>query len=72
MTTIQIAYDVPAITVAKIQAHLEWVAARDPNWNGVKWEIERDDFTCIPDCSVDEYAGTTLLHEIFQIIERHD
>lgn len=72
MTTVQIAYDVPDVTVTKIEAHLESVAARDINWNGATFEIERSEFTCIADDSVDEYEGTRLLHEIFQIIERHD
>lgn len=68
MTTVQIAYDVPAGTVAKVQAHLEDVAARDVNWNGAAFEIERSEYTCIAE-DVDEYHGTRLLHEIFRIIE---
>lgn len=31
MTTIQIAYNVPAETVAKIEAHLQHVAMTDPD-----------------------------------------
>lgn len=68
MTTVQIAYEVPAVTVAKIEAHLDALAARDINWNGATFEIERSEFTCIADDSVDEYEGTKLLQEIFRII----
>lgn len=67
MTTIQIAYEVPAATVAKIEAHLADVAMRDINWNGAGFEIERDDYTCIPDD--DSADAVALLHDIFNIIE---
>lgn len=66
MTTIQIAYEVPAATVAKIQAHLDHVAITDCNWGGVDFQIERDDYTCISDD--DSAAAVSLLHEIFAII----
>jgi hypothetical protein len=49
MTTIQIAYDVDAAAVARVEALLAEVAKRDVNWNGADFRIERDDFTCIPD-----------------------
>lgn len=68
MTTVQIAYDVPAETVAKVQAHLEEVAARDVDWNGAAFEIERSEYTCIAE-DVDQYNGTRLLYAIFRIIE---
>lgn len=67
MTTIQIAYDVPAATVDKINTFLEEILATDVNWNGAVFEIERSDFTCINEC--DEYNGTKLLHQIFNIID---
>lgn len=66
MTTIQIAYEVPAATVAKIEAHLDETALRDINWNGAEFKIERDDFTCIPDD--DSADAVSLLHEINNII----
>lgn len=67
MTTVQIAYEVPASTVAKIEAHLAETAIRDINWNGALFKIERDDFTCIPDD--DSAAAVSLLHEINNIID---
>lgn len=66
MTTIQIAYEVPAATVAKIETHLAETALRDINWNGVKFKIERDDFTCI--ANDDSADAVSLLHEINSII----
>lgn len=69
MTIVQIAYEVPAETVAKIEAHLAEVALKDINWNGADFKIERDDFTCIPD---DESAdAVSLLIEINRIISGH-
>ena len=66
MTTIQIAYEVPAATVAKVEAHLAETAMRDVNWNGANFKIERADFTCIPN---DESAdAVSLFHEINRII----
>lgn len=65
MTIIQIAYDVPAKTVAKIEAHLQHVAMTDPDWNGADFVIERDESTCIPD---ESYDSATLLKSIFNII----
>lgn len=66
MTTIQIAYEVPAATVAKIEAHLAEAALRDVSWNGAQFKIERDDFTCIP--GDDSAEAVSLLHEINGII----
>lgn len=65
MTTINIAYEVPAATVAVIEAHLADTAMRNPNWNGAEFNIERDDFTSIDE---DGYDATALLYEIFAII----
>lgn len=66
MTTIQIAYDVDAKKVQLIEAHLNEVALRDINWNGADFQIERADFTCIPD---EESADAVqLLHTIFDIV----
>lgn len=67
MTTIQIAYEVDAAAVARVEALLAEVALRDVNWNGVDFKIERDDFTCIPDNeSADAVA---LLHQINRAID---
>ena len=67
MTIIQIATEVPAATVAKIEAHLAETAMRNVNWSGAEFEIERDDYTCIPgDDSADAAA---LLYEIQNIIQ---
>lgn len=68
MAIIQIATEVPAATVAKIEAHLAETALRNVNWNGVKFILQRDDYTCIPgdDVSVDAAA---LLYEIQRIIQ---
>ena len=65
MTIIQIAYDVPAETVAKIVAHLDHVAETDPDWNGAEFVIERDECTCIP---AETYDSATLLSSINDII----
>lgn len=66
MTTIQISHDVPAATVARVEALLAQVATRDVNWNGADFKIERDDFTCIPDNeSADAVA---LLSQIQRVI----
>ncbi|MTH45405.1 hypothetical protein [Intestinirhabdus alba] len=66
MTTITIANEVPAQTVAKIQAVLDDTALRDASWNGVNFQIERGDFTCIEN---DESAeAVRLLHKINDII----
>ncbi len=66
MTTIQIAYDVPANAVARVEALLAEVATRDVNWNGADFRIERDDFTCILD---NESANAvSLLNQINRAI----
>ena len=66
MTTVQIAYEVPAATVAKVEAHLSEVALRNIAWNGAKFRIERDDYTCIPED--DSADAVSLLREINDII----
>ena len=58
MTTIQIAYEIDAAAVARVEALLEEVAKQDVNWNGAEFVIERDDFTCIPG---NESADAVLL-----------
>jgi hypothetical protein len=58
MTTIQIAYEVNAAAVARVEALLADVALRDANWNGADFQIERDDFTCIPN---NESADAVIL-----------
>lgn len=65
MTVIQIAYEVPAETVAKIEAHLQHVAMTDPDWNGADFIVQRDECTCIPD---ESYDSATLLTSINDII----
>lgn len=69
MTKIQIAHKVPAATVAKIEVHLAEASLRDVNWEGVKFKLERDDFTCIPDN--DRPEAIELLREINDIIDGH-
>lgn len=66
MTTIVIAYDVQDDKIKEIERLLNDVAIRDVNWNGVQLEIERGDFTCIPD---DESSDAVkLLNKIQEII----
>lgn len=66
MTTIVIAYDVQDDKIKEIERLLNDVAIRDVNWSGVQLEIERGDFTCIPD---DESADAVkLLNKIQAII----
>jgi hypothetical protein len=66
MTTIVIAHDVQDDKIHKIEELLRDVALRDVNWNGAEFEIERGDFTCIPD---DESADAVkLLNKIQEII----
>lgn len=67
MTTIQIAYEVPVETVAKIEVHLAETAKRDVNWNGAKFQIERDEYTCIPNNESPD--AVQLMQEIFDIID---
>ena len=66
MTKIQIAYEVPADKVEEIREHLDEVAMRDPNWNGAEFDIERDEYTCIPDDSAD---AVRLFAQIQRIID---
>ena len=47
-TIIQIAYEETQEAVARVRELLDETALRDPNWNGAQFEVERDDFTCIP------------------------
>ncbi|MCO6599436.1 hypothetical protein KGY91_18295 [Enterobacter hormaechei] len=66
MTTILIAQEVQEDKIHKIEELLHEVALRDVNFNGVHFEIERGDFTCIPD---DESADAVkLLNKIQEII----
>lgn len=48
MTTIQLAYEVSAEAEERVRALLAEVARKDSNWNGVRFRIERADFTGIP------------------------
>lgn len=48
-TIIQIAYEETQEAVNRVRELLNETALRDPNWNGAQFEIERADFTCIPD-----------------------
>jgi hypothetical protein len=64
MTRIQIAHEVPANVVEKIETLLEEAARTDPNWNGAEFMIERADFTSIPD---DESLDAVCLYR--QIID---
>lgn len=66
MTTISIAYEETAEAVARVQALLDEVAMRDPNWNGADFKIVRDDFTCITDN--ESYDAVALLHRIIDAL----
>ena len=66
MTTIQIAYEVSAEKFREIKDFLSKVAVNDCNWNGTTFNVERDDFTCIPDD--DSADAVSLLIEIQSII----
>lgn len=66
MTTISIAYEVPAATVEAIRAMLDETALRDVNWNGADFKIVRDDFTCIE--GDESYGAAALLNRINDII----
>lgn len=66
MTTITIAHHVSNEAVEEIKSMLNDVAQRDANWNGVSFDIERGDFTCIEG---DESADAVkLLKKIDRII----
>jgi hypothetical protein len=66
MTTIVIANEVQDDKIHKIEELLHDVALRDVNWNGAQFEIERGEFTCIPE---DESADAVkLLKKIESII----
>ena len=62
MTTIQIAYTESKEAVARVESLLEQIAMRDPNWNGAEFEIERADYTCIP--NDDSHDAVRLLNKI--------
>jgi hypothetical protein len=66
MTTISIAYEVPAATVEAIRAMLNETAKRDVNWNGADFKVVRDDFTCIE--GNESYEAAALLYKIQDII----
>lgn len=66
-TTICIDYSVPADTLARIESLLADVAARDPNWNGANFVIERADYTGIPDA--DGYDAAALYRSIVDCIQ---
>ena len=61
MTTIRIAFEVPAAYLACVQALLDETAMHDCNWNGADFVIVRDDFTSIDS---DSHAAATLLNRI--------
>lgn len=65
---INIAYYVSDEKIQVIKSHLEYEQKYNPNYNGVEFEIERDDFTCISEGSGCEYEDTALLYEINSII----
>lgn len=68
MTEIQISYDVPADKLEEIRKLLSDVAMRDPAWNGAKFDIVRDEFTCLP--NDDTADGASLLKLINDIIDK--
>ncbi len=61
-TIIQIAYEETQEAVARVRELLDETALRDPNWNGTQFEIERDDFTCIP--GRDDVAAAVLFGKV--------
>lgn len=65
-TTVYIERGVGAEVVAEIQALLDEVALRDPNWNGANFVIERGDYTEVDD--KDEYAAAELYNQIVAVI----
>lgn len=69
MTTISIAYEVPAASVKAIRAMLDETARHDVNWNGADFKIVRDDFTCID--NDDSHEAAALLNQIQNIISGH-
>ncbi|MFC0708813.1 hypothetical protein ACFSVK_19480 [Azorhizophilus paspali] len=62
MTTISIAYEESEAAVARVEALLDEVVMRNPNWNGAVFQIVRDDFTCIVDN--ESYDAVALLRQI--------
>lgn len=71
MTTVTIDFSVSEEALARVERALEQEAARNPNWNGAVFEIEREEYTSVQ-CR-DEYAGTDLLHNvIFPAIDGHE
>ena len=66
MTTVQIAHEVSATTISKIEAMLAETAKTDPNWNGAEFSIERADFTSIPGC--ESADAVSLLQSINRTI----
>lgn len=69
-TIIQIAYEESDAAVARVQALLAEVALRDPNWNGAVFELERDDFTCIP--GREDYDAVALYRSILRALRGED
>ena len=65
-TTVYIERGVGAEVVAEIQALLDEVALRDPNWNGANFVIERGGYTEVDD--KDEYAAAELYNQIVAVI----
>ena len=65
-TTVYIERGVGAEVVAEIQALLDEVALRDPNWNGANFVIERGDYTEVDD--KDEYVAAELYNQIVAVI----
>lgn len=70
MTTIRISYDEKPEAVARVQGLLDEVALRDPSWNGAVFQIERDDYTCIPDR--DDADACALLATIQRALRGED
>jgi hypothetical protein len=64
-TTIKIAYEVPEADVLTIKELLQQTALFNPNWNNTEFVIERDDFTCMEDESME---AAVLMSEINAII----
>ena len=68
MNTITLAYEVTEKQAAAVVAMLNSEALENCGWNGAKFEVVRDDFTCIDEESTEAVA---LLRKIYDTIEEN-
>ncbi len=64
---IQISHDVGAEELHRVRDVLNHAQTYDPNWNGAVFELERDDFTCIP--GREDADAVQLLNRIQRAID---